>query len=158
LEGKSVGLLFTNHVGETGKYQIGLLRGEAEFTMRDLVRYIEAGKGLESIRHIHGIRFCQNGKNTILPDMPKITDLDNLPLPAYDLLPIDAYNQGSQLGESGGNERFFTIMSSRGCPFINLKRPARNWATEERLILVPFLISSRSHSIKVSFLHLDQPC
>jgi radical SAM superfamily enzyme YgiQ (UPF0313 family) len=94
-----------------------ILRGEAEFTMRDLVRAIESDKGLDTIRTIPGICFRDNGQYTISPEMPKITDLDNLPLPAYELLPIDAYNQGSQLGESGANERFFTIMSSRGCPY-----------------------------------------
>jgi radical SAM superfamily enzyme YgiQ (UPF0313 family) len=94
-----------------------ILRGEAEYTMRELVRCIEAGEGLDSIKKIPGICIHQNGKNTISPVIPRITNLDSLPLPAYELLPIDEYNKNSQLGEFKANERFFTIMSSRGCPY-----------------------------------------
>jgi len=93
-----------------------ILRGEAEFTMRDLVGLISNCANIDDFKTIPGIGFRNGDKRFISTEMPRIENLDELPLPAYDLLPLDEYFYGSRLVETGKDERIFTIMSSRGCP------------------------------------------
>jgi radical SAM superfamily enzyme YgiQ (UPF0313 family) len=88
-----------------------ILRGEAEFTMRDLVNHLEKSERASTIEKIPGIGFRRGKQLFVSPQSPRIEDLDSLPLPAYDLLPRDAY---FETGEEG---RVFTMMSSRGCPY-----------------------------------------
>ena len=87
-----------------------ILRGEAEFTMRDLVGHLENSQKA-AITKIPGIGFRRGKRIFVSPQSPRTEDLDSLPLPAYDLLPLDAYFEA---GEGG---RVFTMMSSRGCPY-----------------------------------------
>ncbi len=87
-----------------------ILRGEAEYTMRDFVTLLEEGANIEEIKKIPGIGFRQEGQFYISPEKPKIENLDDLPFPAYDLLPLDCYF------ETGTERRVITVMSSRGCP------------------------------------------
>ncbi|MBI5701767.1 radical SAM protein [Candidatus Saganbacteria bacterium] len=84
--------------------------GEGENTLHELV----AGKDLEMI---NGIIFKKkiNGKQEIVknPSRQRITDLNSLPMPAYDLLPISKYKPAK-----GSYKRLpaMSMMTSRGCP------------------------------------------
>jgi radical SAM superfamily enzyme YgiQ (UPF0313 family) len=88
-----------------------ILRGEAERTMRDLVSLIEAGMPVRTVDQIPGLGLRLDGKALISPQIPRTQDLDGLPPPAYHLLPLERYFT------SGVNDRVFTLMTSRGCPF-----------------------------------------
>ncbi|MBI5375544.1 MAG: cobalamin B12-binding domain-containing protein [Candidatus Schekmanbacteria bacterium] len=77
--------------------------GEGEETMLEITE----GKRLDEIR---GICYKQNGKILKTPPRPLIEDLDSLPFPRYDKLPVERYGN-MFLGRSMG------IMSGRGCPF-----------------------------------------
>jgi len=79
--------------------------GEGERVIIDLVRCIERGGQLSQVK---GIGFRSNG-NVILTELQPLVDLDELPLPAYHLLPMQKYNF-VLLG------RFATVIASRGCP------------------------------------------
>ncbi len=82
--------------------------GEGEYTMLELAERIERNKSLEGIRGLvykDGNRIIDNGARGF------IEDLDSLPFPAYDLLPLDKY------AVLGMKLEHFPIMSSRGCPF-----------------------------------------
>jgi len=94
-----------------------ILRGEAEYTMRDLVEHLEQGQNIFDIDEIPGIGFRRGEQLLVSPKISRIENLDSLPLPSYDLLPLDTYFYGSRLAETGTKERIFTIMSSRGCPY-----------------------------------------
>lgn len=94
-----------------------ILRGEAEFTMRDLVDQLEAGADKDTLKKIPGIGFRLGSHLFVSSEMPKIDDLDSLPFPAYDLLPLDTICNWSRLAETGKDERVFTMMTSRGCPY-----------------------------------------
>jgi len=94
-----------------------VLRGEAEFTMRDLVRAIEARASVDSMSAIPGIGLRRDGELFVSPEIARVEDLDSLPLPAHDLLPLDAYHHGSHLAETGKTGRVMTMLSSRGCPY-----------------------------------------
>src|SRR3989344_2280410 len=79
--------------------------GEGEDSLLEIV----SGKELEKIE---GIGFRKNKKIIINPRRKPREDLDSLPFPAYDLLPLNKY-------WSPGIRRypFATIVTSRGCPF-----------------------------------------
>jgi anaerobic magnesium-protoporphyrin IX monomethyl ester cyclase len=79
--------------------------GEGERTLVELVWAIEQGKG---IHQVPGIAFA-NG-NTVIKTSPRplMENLDDLPLPARELLPMARYQA---LGTP------CTVITSRGCPY-----------------------------------------
>jgi len=86
--------------------------GEAEHTLLELTNYIENGG--TDFSTIKGLAYVQNGSIIKTPGRPVLKDLDSLPLPAWDLVDIDAYKQ-AWLKSAG----YFSINMSttRGCPF-----------------------------------------
>lgn len=84
-------------------------RGEAEVTFPRLLAAIEAGDR-EALRQIPGIAFrAHDGTVVDTGVAPPIEDLDALPRPARDLLPMHAYH-------SVDSDRFTTLLAMRGCP------------------------------------------
>lgn len=74
----------------------------------EVAERVEEGKSLEGVK---GVYYKENGviKRNELRGF--IGDLDSLPFPAYDLMPLDKYSVlGSKLEQ-------FPVISSRGCPF-----------------------------------------
>lgn len=89
-----------------------ILMGEAEFTLLELVKAIDAGAtGFADIR---GLAFRQEGKIIQTPRRPVIRDLDALPLPAWDLADLEPYRK-IWLQHAG----YFSMNmgTTRGCPF-----------------------------------------
>lgn len=82
-----------------------VVRGEAEETLLELADVLEKDWSLHSVR---GITFRENGETVSTPPRPLIKDLDGLPQPAWDLLPIARYRVLE--GKVG-------VLSSRGCPY-----------------------------------------
>jgi radical SAM superfamily enzyme YgiQ (UPF0313 family) len=83
-----------------------VVRGESELTFHKLVRAWD--KGLP-INRIAGLTFRSNGAVTQTPDRPFIQNLDTLPFPAWEKLPMEKYKFNGK--------RFGIVMTSRGCPF-----------------------------------------
>jgi len=84
-----------------------VVRGEGELTLLELVKALEKRKPLS---HVLGLTWRdRDGRIKRNSRRPYILNLDDLPMPAYHLLPMDKY----QVGEI----RYATIMTSRGCPF-----------------------------------------
>lgn len=87
-----------------------VVRGEGEITFPELLEGLENKMaGLENIR---GLAFRRGKEIIINPPMPLIENLDILPLPAYDLLQLDAYSS-----PSATRKPYITYIRSRGCPF-----------------------------------------
>lgn len=84
--------------------------GEGEITFEEIL----AGKDLEKIKGIV-FRKCINNRDEIIrtPLRKRIIDLDSLPMPAYDLLPILEYKPAK-----GVYKRLPAVgmITSRGCP------------------------------------------
>jgi len=79
-----------------------IARGESELTGPDLVDAIKNGKPLENVR---GISFrTADGQIIHTPDRERITQLDDIPLPAFDRVELSRY--------AG-----YGMMTSRGCPY-----------------------------------------
>ena len=85
-----------------------VVRGEPEYTVRDLARRVAAG---ESFAGVEGISWKRaDGEIVHEPEREKIKNLDELPLPARHLLDNAAYRF------PGVDGAITTLKSSRGCP------------------------------------------
>ncbi len=88
-----------------------IVRGEGEISFLNLVKAIEAKSDLKDVK---GISFRDKKKNIVhSPPEEPIKDLDALPLPARDLMPIEAYNQKTYRSKT----RCINMITSRGCPY-----------------------------------------
>ncbi len=83
-----------------------VVRGEGEEIFKQLLHNLDKGKKLSNIR---GITYRENNRIRSNPPMPLIKDIDNIPIPAFDLLPMEKYQFNKK--------RFGVIITSRGCPF-----------------------------------------
>ncbi len=113
-----------------------ILRGEPELTLRELIDVLEGGRqpipetlltvfresdptwspagqgagepaGLGSVK---GLVWRDRGRVQVNPDRPFIKDLNKLPLPRYELLPLESYRMPLMKGP------FCFVLTSRGCP------------------------------------------
>jgi len=82
-----------------------VISGEIEYTILDLAKKIP-------LKEIKGISFKKNGKIIRNHNQELITNLDELPFPAYHLLPMKKYSYWYL-----PKMPFTTFQSSRGCPF-----------------------------------------
>lgn len=83
--------------------------GEGEETITELLAAIERSCDLS---RIPGIAYKDNGQAVITSTRSLIRDLDSIPFPAYDLLPMRKYSS-PQLSQ----RPFSSMMTSRGCPY-----------------------------------------
>jgi len=89
-----------------------VVRGEGEYTILELAK--ELRKDKPKLSKIDGLSYTINKRVKHNKDRKPIMDLDALPRPARDLLPMDRYRA------TPGNHRrepATSMMSSRGCPF-----------------------------------------
>lgn len=87
-----------------------IVRGEGEITFRELVRALDGGDALAPFA-VEGLCYRREGQIVYTPPRALIEDLDSLPLPAYDLLPMEKYGNARYLFSPGGA----TLHHSRGC-------------------------------------------
>lgn len=85
------------------------LQGEPEYTLRELLEHFHAPERWSSIR---GLRFCEQGKVLFTGERSPIQNLDELPIPARDLIDPLQY----RLPDTG--KPFTLIKISRGCPYL----------------------------------------
>lgn len=82
-----------------------VVRGEAEQTIQELVQTLESSSDLRGVR---GLTFRLQGGIVSSPERPLQEDLDQLPPPAWSLLPLARYR--ALQGKVG-------VLSSRGCTY-----------------------------------------
>lgn len=96
-----------------------VVRGEPEFTVRDLARVLRGAKpdsadsaslSPEPLDGVLGISYRKGGEIAHTPDREKIEALDSLPFPSRHLLKNDRYRIPGMEGP------VTTVKSSRGCP------------------------------------------
>ncbi|MBF0409183.1 MAG: B12-binding domain-containing radical SAM protein [Candidatus Riflebacteria bacterium] len=98
-----------------------VVRGEGEFTMPAL---LECFSGLRDIESVKGVTYRSGEKIINNEPAGNISDIDVLPLPAYELLDMERYFYFNLKGKDTrerylypGSERSVTMITSRGCPF-----------------------------------------
>lgn len=88
-----------------------VISNEIEYTVLDLAKALTHTKGFEGV---NGIVYRRNGEIIKTPDRPLIMNLDELPFPAYHLMPVDRYCHN---WFSEKDKPFMTLLASRGCPY-----------------------------------------
>ena len=89
-----------------------LVFDEGEATFTQLIQRLLDGQVYDDVA---GIAFRREGKIYTSPPRALIENLDDLPIPAFDLVDFDSYGQYNPHLDTGG--RFAPIVTSRGCPF-----------------------------------------
>jgi radical SAM superfamily enzyme YgiQ (UPF0313 family) len=91
---------------EECKYIDIIVKGEGEETTRELIENVEKGAPLNEVK---GITFRE--KNEIIDTDPRpfIKNIDDIPFPSRDLLPMHLYKFNGV--------KYTTMLTSRGCPF-----------------------------------------
>lgn len=86
-----------------------VIRGEGEYIMLNLVQALE---NQSSLHDVEGIVFEDKYSKEIVvtPEAPLIEDLDKLPFPALNLLPMDKYRLLDM------DTHMTTMITTRGCP------------------------------------------
>lgn len=83
-----------------------IVRKEGEITLLEVMKCFDRG---DSLRNVLGITYRDKGEIIRNPDRPYIGNLDKLPFPAHDLLPIERLRKAGTL--------IFPVITSRGCIF-----------------------------------------
>jgi radical SAM superfamily enzyme YgiQ (UPF0313 family) len=90
-----------------------IIIGEGELTTVDLLDAVEKGR---SLKKVSGIAFLNNGEYMQNERRPLIENVDDIPMPAYDLFPIDHYAL-LPFPSIKSNDRLMPMNSGRGCIF-----------------------------------------
>ncbi|MBF0610981.1 MAG: B12-binding domain-containing radical SAM protein [Magnetococcales bacterium] len=90
-----------------------VVMGEGELTVVELV---DALANRTPLRQVKGIAFMENGQAIITPTRPLIQDLDTIPLPAYDLFPMEYYRL-LRMPHCTASDFVMPVLSGRGCTF-----------------------------------------
>jgi len=84
-----------------------ILVGEPEPTLVELLEELKNEK--HSFKEVRGLAYRKGSKIALTPPRPLLPDLDELPMPAYDLFPMDRYTGFSSI------EHYNEAVTSRGC-------------------------------------------
>jgi len=91
-----------------------IVLGEGEESFRDLLRGLREGRPLTEV---DGLAYKEDGRVIIQPRTRWIEDLDTIPFPARDLLPMDLYAKINVPHSFSAKEKLNTpLITSRGCP------------------------------------------
>lgn len=88
-----------------------IIQGEGEMTLKELVFAL---KNKENILKVKGLVFKNNNEIIKTTKRPVLQNLDELSLPAWDLVDIDSYKK---VWASGNKEFTLNMATTRGCPY-----------------------------------------
>jgi len=88
-----------------------VVRGEGEETLRELLISLDKK---ENHQEIKGIAFRSFNETIVTPSRLVLRDLDELPMPAWDLIDLDPYQK---IWKSHHGYFSLNIATTRGCPF-----------------------------------------
>ncbi|UYN97345.1 MAG: B12-binding domain-containing radical SAM protein [Enhydrobacter sp.] len=89
------------------------VRGEGEETLVELIGVLRREGDLTKVA---GLAYRDEGKVRRTEARKRIRDIDAIPLPDWDQIPIDKYMQRG-LGHGAANLRSMPLMATRGCPY-----------------------------------------
>lgn len=95
------------------QFEVICVLGEGEATLADLIDKLEKGKPLSDV---NGIAYMENGAVIKTPPGKRIKQIDELPLPAWEEIPLQNYFDVG-FGGSTFNQRSIPMLASRGCPY-----------------------------------------
>ncbi len=87
--------------------------GEGEIIVGKLIERLTAGRDASDLP---GLKYLRDGELVDTGRADHYDDLDRLPMPAYDLVPVFEYKQYDRFSRTGRGD-YMTIFSSRACPY-----------------------------------------
>lgn len=91
-----------------------VLTGEGDRSICELLEHV---RGLRPIEEVHSCWYrTPDGEARVTDTAARIRDIDTLPWPAWDLVPVEAYLAGNHMG-AVDRGRSLPINATRGCPF-----------------------------------------
>ena len=110
--------------------------GEGEYTFLELVKEVLAGK--TDYSKIKGIGRVEDGRVILNEPRPIIADLDELPMPDYELMGFDNYGKGGVFWAFPGAASIFHSRGCfSGCTFCAFWPTESQWTRNEQGDLVP---------------------
>lgn len=93
--------------------------GEGEDTVVELMEAVLKNTTVKKLSLIKGIAYKQKKEIIITPPRPFIVDLDRIPFPARDLLPMGEYFKAARSRRANRDldKPWASLFTSRGCPF-----------------------------------------
>lgn len=94
-----------------------VVSGEGELPFLGILESISGERNIESVKNIY---YTVAGEVVYNGGGEGIRDLDSIPYPAYDLLPMESYREAGVLDSTvrgGHHSRYSMVVSSRGCPY-----------------------------------------
>ncbi len=87
--------------------------GEGERTLVELVEALQEGR---EVFGLPGLAWRARGRVHLGPPRPRLAELDQIPWPAWDLVPVRNYLEHG-LGFGVNRGRSMPVLATRGCPF-----------------------------------------
>lgn len=87
--------------------------GEGEIVTGKLIERVAAGEGVDDIK---GLVFRRDGGIVSTGRAEHYKNLDDLPLPAYDLIPLREYKKHHRFSRTGRRD-YMSLFTSRACPY-----------------------------------------
>ena len=91
-----------------------LILGEPEKRTPTIIKALLKEESLDSIS---GLAFKAKGETFFTRSSKLENELDDLPLPAWDLFPLEGYWLAGFAHAPCGKDKFLPLLTSRGCPF-----------------------------------------
>lgn len=88
-----------------------ILLGEGEVTLLELLQRLDAGQDIDDL---NGIAFSKNTTIQVNKKREAKQNLDDFPMPAWDLADIEGYRK---IWKQGNQEFTLNIATTRGCPY-----------------------------------------
>jgi radical SAM superfamily enzyme YgiQ (UPF0313 family) len=132
-----------------------VILGEGEQTMLELAERVVQKQPIEDL---DGLAFMLDGKPVVNNKTRLIDDLDILPFPAYDMIPINNYIEArSPHGASRG--RWLPMIATRGCPYACTFCTAETmWLTKWRSRSVENVVDEMEHwnkTLQITDFHFE---
>lgn len=99
---------YTEYIEKGADY---IIQGEGEITLLELIQHLENKKDISSI---NGIVFKNETELKVNPKRVVIQNLDELPLPAWDLVDMNSYKE---IWKQSNQEFTLNLATTRGCPY-----------------------------------------
>lgn len=94
-----------------------ILTGDAEHRGLHLISHITAPSPEHSLDDIDGIGYLKDNLIHYAPSNTKIKNLDELPLPAWSLFPLENYWKLGYAHGPTSAAKYLPLLTSRGCPY-----------------------------------------
>lgn len=91
-----------------------VVKGEGEITFHELVKVLSTGRNPKAVK---GIYMRENERIIFTGEREAIKNLDELPFPAWDLLPVDKYRFKGKFTVLRTDLPYLPMFTSRACPY-----------------------------------------